>query len=202
MITRYISLITVVLMTSAAAAPPPLAMSLHPHEVKRPTDQLETKSDSAQARALIELLTCVDALAHAEFAEGEAACSRAIALNARDATAYKLRGYGYLLEHRFERAQTDFRTSLSLDPRDAESLAGYGESFSGQGKFPDAVAQFTKAIDLAPDKSAYLNARCWARAGEGKHLDRALADCDRALALSPGAPGVLDSRGLVRLRMG
>lgn len=187
---------------SGAAELSPLRASMHPQENKRPTPQLEVRPVSPSATELFDLLNCVDALARGQFAKGEAACSAAIALNAGNSNAYKLRGYGYLLEHRFERAATDFRVALRLKPRDAESLAGYGESLSGQGKFAPAVAQFTKAIALAPGASAYWNARCWARAGDGRRLDLALADCNHALTLSPAAPGVLNSRGLVRLRMG
>ena len=42
--------------------------------------------------------------------------------------------------------------------------------------------------------------RCWARALTGRDLDKALADCDRALRLAPKTPEFLDSRGLVHLR--
>ena len=47
-----------------------------------------------------------------------------------------------------------------------------------------------------------LNSRCWYRGKAGKELDKALADCDESLKLKPGAPEVLDSRGLVYLRLG
>ena len=36
----------------------------------------------------------------------------------------------------------------------------------------------------------------------GRDLDKALADCNTALRLRPGTANMLDSRGLVRLRMG
>lgn len=47
-----------------------------------------------------------------------------------------------------------------------------------------------------------LNARCWERALLGTALDKALADCNRALRLRPGAPEFLDSRGMAELRAG
>jgi tetratricopeptide (TPR) repeat protein len=47
-----------------------------------------------------------------------------------------------------------------------------------------------------------LNDRCWSRALAGRDLDEALGDCDSALHLRPHTASFLDSRGLVRLRMG
>ena len=47
-----------------------------------------------------------------------------------------------------------------------------------------------------------LDDRCWARAEWGRELDAALADCNAALALKPGSPAILDSRGFVQLRLG
>ena len=47
-----------------------------------------------------------------------------------------------------------------------------------------------------------LNGRCWSRALAGQDLNKALGDCDAALHLRPHTAAFLDSRGLVRLRMG
>jgi tetratricopeptide (TPR) repeat protein len=67
-----------------------------------------------------------------------------------------------------------------------------------------ALADYDLWIDSHPkneDLARPLNGRCWARAMWGHDLDKALADCNEALKLWPGAPQVLDSRGLVFLRM-
>jgi tetratricopeptide (TPR) repeat protein len=59
------------------------------------------------------------------------------------------------------------------------------------------------AVHPMDDRTASaLNGRCWARARLGQDLDKALTDCNAALKLDPGRPSYLDSRGLVRLRMG
>jgi tetratricopeptide (TPR) repeat protein/predicted aspartyl protease len=47
-----------------------------------------------------------------------------------------------------------------------------------------------------------LNGRCWARALAGTDLNKALDDCNRAVKLNPKSAAYLDSRGLVRLRLG
>lgn len=148
------------------------------------------------------LAACLGDMAAGLAAKAEAECSKAIALDPRSAVAYKLRGYGYLMTRRFERAEADFRVALRLKPADAQNHAGLGQSLSGMGDYEKAVSQFALAVKLSPKMAAYHNGLCWARAGTGKHLDRALADCNHALALAPGTPGPLNSRGLVRLRMG
>lgn len=71
--------------------------------------------------------------------------------------------------------------------------------------FPKAVAQYDLWIAAHPDdrrRPIALNGRCWARALSGKNLDLALKDCNSALSGMPHNPSFLDSRGLVRLRMG
>ena len=54
----------------------------------------------------------------------------------------------------------------------------------------------------AAEMAAALNARGWTRALWGKELDQALADCDQAVRLMPRTAALLDSRGLVHLRLG
>jgi tetratricopeptide (TPR) repeat protein len=46
------------------------------------------------------------------------------------------------------------------------------------------------------------NLRCHARALPGQELDQALSDCNKAVRLMPNDSGILQNRGLVRLRMG
>jgi tetratricopeptide (TPR) repeat protein len=71
--------------------------------------------------------------------------------------------------------------------------------------FEDAVAQYDLWITGKPkddDLAAALEGRCRARALWNRDLDQALADCNEAIKLRPGAAQMLDSRGLVRLRQG
>lgn len=71
--------------------------------------------------------------------------------------------------------------------------------------YPQAIEQLDLWIAAHPDDSRQgtaLNSRCWARALLGQALDRALKDCNAALLQNPHTPAFLDSRGLVRLRMG
>ena len=73
---------------------------------------------------------------------------------------------------------------------------------SASGDLAGAVRELNGAIRHRPNDAALLNSRCWARATGNIELPLALADCDRALVLAPGNPAYLDSRALVKLRMG
>jgi tetratricopeptide (TPR) repeat protein len=68
-----------------------------------------------------------------------------------------------------------------------------------------AISQYDAWIgEHAHDEQLWtgLNGRCWARAMLGKELDKALDDCNAALRRGPRNSEVLDSRGLVHLRLG
>jgi regulator of sirC expression with transglutaminase-like and TPR domain len=57
-------------------------------------------------------------------------------------------------------------------------------------------------VALRPEVASLWNDRCWARAVSNRDLDKALADCDAALKMSPNMAAAFDSRGLVRYRQG
>jgi tetratricopeptide (TPR) repeat protein len=201
-----LTILGIALAGSAAAqqapmSPPRVPASLRPEVERHPS--LPQQLDKGAARTTYGYLgACLSALTNGLPAKAEEACGQAIVSNPRLATGYKLRGYVYLIEHRFERAAADFRIALEIQPNDSENRAGYGQSLNGMGQFSGAVAEFSKAVSLSPATAAYHNGLCWARAGTGKHLEIALADCNRALALAPGSAGPLNSRGLVLLRQG
>lgn len=77
--------------------------------------------------------------------------------------------------------------------------------YSDAGEYDHAIADYGRWIDVHRDDSRLplaRNGRCWARALGGRELDRALDDCNAAIRARPGDASMLDSRGLVRLRMG
>jgi tetratricopeptide (TPR) repeat protein len=70
-----------------------------------------------------------------------------------------------------------------------------------------AVIQYGLWIHSHPEDAqlfAALSGRCWDRALLGRELKEALADCNRAvdLAATDAKAGILNRRGLVRLRLG
>ncbi|HSM96885.1 MAG TPA: tetratricopeptide repeat protein [Rhizomicrobium sp.] len=176
----------------SASVPPGLAGS--------PSRQMGEDNDGHEQLGL--LIWCMSALADGNFRDAQKACGRAIKLDRWNPAPYKLRGASYLLEKRYEQARVDFADATRLDPTDAENHAGYAEAFRGQGKYREAIAEFSVAIRLAPNDPRMWNARCWTRGAFARDLAEGLSDCNRALRLAPGQSDVLDSRGLVYLRMG
>jgi len=197
---RLLPMLAAALWMSSPVAARPTAVSLPPKQDKLPAPLLGDRLGGEKSGNLF-VAFCLDQLTRGNLARAEEACGHALEVNPRDADAYKLRGYAYLLEHRFERAAADFRAALRLKPGDDNDLAGYGQSLSGLGQYTAAAGQFRKALAVSPQKAAYWNGLCWAQAGSGRRLGQALTACNRALAIEPGAPGALNSRGLVFLRM-
>ncbi len=77
-----------------------------------------------------------------------------------------------------------FYAQVDADRAAIKQFDNWLESHSADGRVPGA-----------------LGGRCWAKGMLGEELDKALADCNRAVKASPEAPFVL-ARGLVNLRLG
>ena len=103
------------------------------------------------------------------------------------------------------KARADADTAARLAPPQADVHAELGHLYHALGDRATAIGQFDlwiAAHQEQGDMAGVLNARCWSRAQLGQDLDKALADCNRALRLMRSPADVLDSRGLVYLRMG
>jgi tetratricopeptide (TPR) repeat protein len=102
-------------------------------------------------------------------------------------------------------AITDLEAAGRFAAEQADIRRQIGSLYERAGLFAEAVVQYDKWI-AAHDQDVQMpearNARCWARALWGQQLDKALADCNAALKSRPDTAAFLDSRGLVRLRMG
>lgn len=159
-------------------------------------------SEHSPTYELALVLGCMISLGNGDLGDVQKQCTAAIKLDDRDPAPRKLRGASYLFQKRFEQARLDFQEASRLDPTDAENHAGYGEALRGQGKYVQAISQFDIAIRLASSDPRMWNARCWTRGAFGRDLSRGLADCNAALRLAPGHADILDSRGLINLRLG
>ena len=73
----------------------------------------ERKSDEA----ILQSFICVLSVVGFQLASAEKSCSAAIDLRPDDPVGYKYRGLTYLLQHRFERAELDFRSAVKFDPK-------------------------------------------------------------------------------------
>jgi tetratricopeptide (TPR) repeat protein len=113
---------------------------------------------------------------------------------ARSGAAYAAKGDG-------ARAIADYSVAIRLNPSFARAYSARADAYFRGGDFDRAIADVSRAIALKPDDAIALNSRCWMRAASGRDLNAALDDCNKAVRLRPGAAGLLDSRGLVYLRL-
>jgi tetratricopeptide (TPR) repeat protein len=125
----------------------------------------------------------------------------AISLRPDFAQAYVARGAAYAAINDWTREIADDTHAISLQPRLVQAYTNRAKAYYDAGDFDRAIADATAALTLGPNNALALNEVCWLRAAANRALPAALADCDQALALSPSAPEILDSRGLVHLRM-
>lgn len=92
--------------------------------------------------------------------------------------------------------------ALAIQPGDEDALRQQSNIRAIQGDTDGAVAVLDALIAKHPGGDVVLyNSRCYLRGVAGRDLDKALADCNAALRIKPNDSAVLDSRGLVYLRM-
>ena len=146
----------------------------------------------------------------AEFANrqpflGMADLNQAIKLKPDDIPVLVERAVVYWRMNQPAEARADLQTAAGLADKQPAARLGVAEAYIGLHLFKEALPQIDQWITENPHDERLaqgLNSRCWARGQLGVDLDKALADCNAALKLNPGDPTLLDSRGLVEMRLG
>jgi len=117
--------------------------------------------------------------------------------------------------------KSDLDAVNRLAAPDAGVRLALGRLYGDSGDYSAGIEQINQWLSHHPlenDQATGLNSRCWLRATSNRDLQEALDDCNHALSLRPVAPpttgtligrslaqddpAVLDSRGLVYLRLG
>jgi tetratricopeptide (TPR) repeat protein/predicted aspartyl protease len=102
-------------------------------------------------------------------------------------------------------AITDLDAADRAAAQEADIRLQLGNTYARAGSLEQAINQFTLWLDTHERdgrKADVLSGRCRARGLLDAELDKALDDCNLALKLQPNTAHFLDSRGLVRLRLG
>jgi len=102
-------------------------------------------------------------------------------------------------------ARADLDAADKAAAKDPDARLGIAAGYIRANLEPEAIAELDQWIAAHPKDdslAAALNSRCRLRALRNEALDKAEADCNAALRLLSGDPNLLDSRGLVRLRLG
>lgn len=100
----------------------------------------------------------------------------------------------------YDGAMADFDAAIALNPEYGVAYWGRADVYEKRGDFARAAAESRTAVRLDPDNPDVLNALCWHLALADDDLAGAREACDRGLAIRPGDPDTLDSRGFVGLR--
>ena len=131
-----------------------------------------------------------------------------LAANESDVLMVHLRAEILGRSGRAEEARVAYARTLEMyEQRQAQGNEGPSEStravlLAGSGQIERAVDVLDEALEQTPDDPSLLNERCWLRATSNVELEAALADCERAITLRSDSASYLDSRAMVRLRMG
>lgn len=118
------------------------------------------------------------------------------------ASAHFYRGVAYnSADH--EKALADLNEAVKLRPKFARAWYQRGNVYSDKSMFDSAISDYDHVISLKPKYARAFANRCRARAMAAKELDKALADCNQALALKAKDNARAQSaRGLVFFRAG
>ncbi|MEA1085917.1 aspartyl protease family protein [Sphingomonas sp. CD22] len=149
-------------------------------------------------RATVRLMERQTGAAHDDL-------DKALALTPDDAEAHVLRARMRLAAHDRPAATEDIEAADRAAPAASDLRLALGSLYGDIDRFDRAIAQFDGWLHVHPDdsrKPVALNDRAWARALADRDLAAALADADSAIRQRRDNPRFLDTRGLIRLRMG
>jgi tetratricopeptide (TPR) repeat protein len=150
-------------------------------------------------RALARLQNRQPALALADL-------DQAIKLKPDDVEALLLRGQLLMAKGSRAEGRRDLEAASRAGANDGTVRMRIGQTYSAAKMHEAALPEFDAAIALLPRSGVLtmsaLNGACWSRTLLNRELEKALAECNAAVKLGPNVAQVLDSRGLVHLRLG
>jgi tetratricopeptide (TPR) repeat protein len=121
------------------------------------------------------------------------------------AEAYFLRAQLRISERDNAGAVQDIDAASRTAPETSDLHMGLGDLDGNAGRYEPAVSEYSRWISAHPNDSRMAHAlfgRCRARALIGSDLEKALDDCNRSLGLAPNTMGTLQSRAIVRFKLG
>ncbi|MFG1497265.1 tetratricopeptide repeat protein [Saccharospirillum sp. HFRX-1] len=101
-----------------------------------------------------------------------------------------------------ERAIAVLDDGLEQNPRDTALLYDQALIATGTGNYELADSNLSTVLELDPDNASALNALGYSWADRDINLAQAKDYIDRALALEPDDPAIMDSKGWVEYRLG
>jgi tetratricopeptide (TPR) repeat protein len=99
-------------------------------------------------------------------------------------------------------AQRDFELAVEHNPANFIALTNLGSVHEQSNRPERALPYYDRAIALNPEWPVAIGGRCWVLAVLDRELEKALADCDRALTFHKTNYNAYNSRGFVNFRLG
>lgn len=111
---------------------------------------------------------------------------------------------GLLMEHKaeYEQVFNVFAEALRTHPNNADLLYARALYAANQKRIPIMEADLKQVLRLQPDNADALNALGYCLADQTERFQEALDYIQKALALKPDSPAILDSMGWVQYRLG
>jgi len=101
-----------------------------------------------------------------------------------------------------DKALADVDLAVKQDPDNVALRQARAYVYVKVGKMDLALAEMAWTRNTIEDTASSWNSLCFNQAMWNLSLDKALADCDKALSLSPRSAPILDSRAFVLFRLG
>src|SRR6266480_1172455 len=94
------------------------------------------------------------------------------------------------------------RTASRLEPNAPRAHFALGTAYHVKGEIGKAIEAYKKAQSLGGKDPAPYNNIAWIYASQGRNLEEALSQAQRASELAPDDPAILDTRGFVHFQLG
>jgi len=153
----------------------------------------------ASADELVEAAT--RAYSSRQFALAEQMFERAVTLEPKHKTAWKLLGAVRLAQQENAKAVEAFRKVIELEPRDEFAYEGLGLAQAGLQQYDDAIASFRKQLEIKP-LDPMAQASLGATLGEAHRWPEAVAELEKAIVLAPEDVRLYVNLGRAELNLG
>ena len=135
------------------------------------------------------------------MSEAFADLDRAIALDPKNAAAFRLRGESFRVIHRIDRALADANEAIRLDPKSARGYDNRGNAFLSNKQYDRAIEDYNEAIKLDPNYAISYMDRGAAYYFKGEY-QAAIKDYDQSIKLNPKRGQTYTNRAAAYKKLG
>jgi len=133
--------------------------------------------------------------------EAFADLNKAIALDPKNAAAYRMRGESYRVTNRIDRALADANVAIRLDPDSARAYDNRGNAFLSNKQYDRAIEDYNEAIRREPKLAVSYMDRGAAHYFNGDY-QAAIEDYDQSIKLEPKRAQTYSNRAAAYKKLG